>query len=88
MQREVHGKPAGGRFGLQGPAGPARQLTARRRAAPDDDRDFLEWVLEHVVQHERGPFRRTEALKEGMHGHGDVVDECHLTRRIERVHDS
>ena len=85
MQGGVHGETAGGRLGPQGPARPASQLTARRRAASDDGRDVVERVLKHVVQDERGPLRRTQAFEKGVHCHADVVDECNPIRGIERV---
>jgi hypothetical protein len=58
-------------------------VTGRRRGAPDDGRDLLEGVLEHVVQHERGPLCRTQVFEDGVHRQGDVVDERDLIGWIE-----
>ena len=85
LQRGVDREAARRRLGPQRPARPAGQLAARGGAAPDDGRDLVEGVLEHVVQHERGPFRRAQPFEQGVHRQGDVVDEGDVVRRIEGV---
>ena len=66
---------AAGVVGPHGAPGPAGELAAGGRRAPDDLADRLERVLEHVVEDEDGALGRRQPFQDEVQGQADAVVE-------------
>ena len=86
LQRGVDREAAGRRLRAAGCGAPGWPAAGTRPVLrPTIVGDVVEGVLEHVVQHERGSLRRAQPFEQRMHRQRDVVDERHLTRRVDCV---